>query len=307
MRALSLFIFPLVIFTALAIPSRAATVIDSQGEHQFDAVPARVVALSWSQVEQLISLDIEPVGVADPKGYNAWVVEPVLPEGVVDVGQRHQPNLERIADLDPDVIVVSDDQIDFKRKLERIAPVVHFDSFSEDHDNVAFSRQSYLALAALFEREALAQSRLAAMDARINELAESVKAHFGGDLPHATVVRFLDRKRVAIYGDNGMTTHVMDAFGLPSEYPVGASTWGLAIKKVPELGRIEKGYLLHILPFEQQERLFATKLWQSMPVAQSDRVVTLPSVWTYGGALSVGRIAELIAEAMLAVDPAAVK
>ncbi|MEM9605192.1 MAG: ABC transporter substrate-binding protein [Pseudomonadota bacterium] len=303
MRVMNFVFVPLFLLAVLALPAHGARVVDSQGERVFDAVPQRVVALSWSQVEQLISLDIAPVGVADPDGYNAWVVEPTLPAEVADVGQRHQPNFERIAELAPDVIVVSDDQIDFKKKLERIAPVVHFDSFSEDHDNVAFSRASYLALAELFERQTLAEARLDAQDARIAELAEAVQAHFGGTLPKATVVRFLDRKRAAVYGDNGMTTHVMEAFGFESEYPIGPSTWGLAIKKVPDLGRVETGYLLHILPFDQQDRLFATRLWQSMPFAKHDRVVTLPSVWTYGGALSVGRIAELIADAMLAVSP----
>lgn len=278
------------------------SITDSRGVQTFEQVPERVVALSWSMMEQALNLNIEPVGMADPQGYENWVVQPSLPAQIADVGLRHEPNLERIAQLQPQVILISDDQIDIVDKLESIAPVVHFTSFSEDHDNVQVSRDNYLALSALFDQQLLAQQRILAMDARISELGAEVKAHFSQSPPAVTVVRFLDTSRVAVYGDNSATSHVLTEFGIESEIQIPASTWGLALRKVPELGEVESGHLMSILPFEQSATLYDTTLWKAMPFNLAGRYHELPSMWTYGGALATGRIAELIAAELLAIE-----
>lgn len=277
---------------------------DSQGEQRFDTSPKRVVALSWSQVEQVLDLDITPVGIADTDGYRAWVEAPQLPDSVNNVGLRQEPNLERIAELAPDVILISDDQIDFASKLERIAPVVHVDAYSEDHDNATVARENYQMLAALFDRQSLANTRLSELDNRINKLAQSIDAHFAGNLPDVTIVRFLDKSRAAIYGPNSMTSYALDAFGINSAFDVANSTWGLEIHKVSDLGAVDRGIVMHIQPFEQADQLFETALWNSMPFVDGDRFHTLPTLWTYGGALSVGRIADAIAATLLSVEPA---
>ncbi|MEM7257831.1 MAG: ABC transporter substrate-binding protein, partial [Pseudomonadota bacterium] len=112
---------------------------DSRSTVSFEKTPERAVALSWSLIEQLIEISVPPVGVADVQGYTDWVAHPALPKNVVDVGTRSEPNVEVIAELVPDVILISDDQLDFADVLERVAPVIHFDSFNESHDNAAFA------------------------------------------------------------------------------------------------------------------------------------------------------------------------
>src|SRR5690606_18466930 len=52
-----------------------------------ESIPERVVVLEWTYAEDLLALGIQPVGVADVAGYEAWVnVEPELGDDVVDVG-----------------------------------------------------------------------------------------------------------------------------------------------------------------------------------------------------------------------------
>ncbi|MGB3760615.1 MAG: ABC transporter substrate-binding protein, partial [Rivularia sp. (in: cyanobacteria)] len=66
--------------------------------------PSRVVALGWVYVEDLLALGIQPVGVADIEGYQKFVnIQPQLAASVVDVGTRAEPNLEAIAQLEPDL------------------------------------------------------------------------------------------------------------------------------------------------------------------------------------------------------------
>ena len=73
---------------------------------ELDAPAERVVALEWQQIEDLLTLCIEPVAVADVEGYGTWVTSVDLPEGVEDVGTRGEPNIDVLVAADPDLIIV---------------------------------------------------------------------------------------------------------------------------------------------------------------------------------------------------------
>ncbi len=81
-----------------SLPGRAA-----------DAPPniARVAALEWLPIELLLALGVTPLAVADVHNYNLWVAEPKLPATVVDVGQRTEPNLELLQQLQPSLVLLS--------------------------------------------------------------------------------------------------------------------------------------------------------------------------------------------------------
>lgn len=64
--------------------------------------PHRIVALEWLPVELMMALGVTPYGVADIPNYTLWVNEPKLPDSVIDIGLRTEPNLE----LHPDETVL---------------------------------------------------------------------------------------------------------------------------------------------------------------------------------------------------------
>jgi iron complex transport system substrate-binding protein len=63
--------------------------------------PQRIVALEWLPVELMLALGVTPYGVADIPNYNLWVNEPALPDSVIDVGLRTEPNLELLTQMKP--------------------------------------------------------------------------------------------------------------------------------------------------------------------------------------------------------------
>ncbi|HCT5143128.1 TPA: Fe(3+)-hydroxamate ABC transporter substrate-binding protein FhuD, partial [Klebsiella pneumoniae] len=65
-----------------------------RGAQAADVDPQRVVALEWLPAELLLALGVTPYGVADIPNYRLWVNEPALPDSVIDVGLRTEPNLE---------------------------------------------------------------------------------------------------------------------------------------------------------------------------------------------------------------------
>ena len=90
--------------------------------------------LDWTLAETLIALDAPLSGVAQIDAYHAWVGEPQIPEPVVDLGLRAQPNLELLADLSPDAIFISPMFHRLTPRLERIAPVETFSLYQADSD-----------------------------------------------------------------------------------------------------------------------------------------------------------------------------
>jgi len=286
-----------------SINALAITVTDSRGEHHFERVPERVVTLSWSIVESLIELGITPLAMADIDGYKKWVVRPALPETVIDIGTREEPNIERLAELRPDVIIISNGQSDLIGKLEKVAPVLFFDAFNKDHNNYQASRQIFLELAVLFHRVALANGRVASMEARFAELKAALLRHFGGELPKVTCVRFNTTAVLWVYGDNSMPHYALEALGLEPAFPQPATQWGVVQKKLTDLAQIRDGIVLSIEPFDQAEALFSAPLWKAMPFVRANRFASVRSTWTYGGPLSIQYLAESITEALLTIKP----
>ncbi|ABC28258.1 ABC-type Fe3+-citrate transport system, periplasmic component [Hahella chejuensis KCTC 2396] len=292
------------ILTFIASASaQAITVTDSRGEHEFAQTPQRVIALNWSMAENLVELGVTPTGVADIKGYREWVVRPQLADSITDVGTRAEPNIERIAALKPDVILISSMQEGMLEKLEQVAPVLFFDSFRADHDNFEVSKQIFLQLARLFHKETTAQQKLEAMEARFGELRTQLTEHYHGALPKVAAVRFTTPSVLRIFGDNSMAQAAMTKLGLQPALPQPATQWGITQKKVTDLGRIKDGVVIYIEPFEQADDLFSAPLWRAMPFVRGERFAAARSTWTYGGPLSVQYLAESITDALLTLTP----
>lgn len=265
----------------------------------FAGAQPRVVALSWEATEHLLKLDITPIAVADAEDYRTWVVRPRLPDEVPSAGSRTEPNLELLAQLKPELIVIPPLLEDIRGKLERIAPVAAYSSFSQQHDNYLTARDNYLALAQRFGREEQALRELAAMQARVDELHRRLVEHFRGRLPKVTVIRFSSPTAVFINGANSMADHAMQLLHLQPAYPLPRSPWGIVQSPVTTLGRIEDGVILHIEPFAAQDQLFDTPLWNAMPFVREGRFGAMRSTWTYGGVFSIEYLAEAISEALL--------
>ncbi|MGG2398754.1 ABC transporter substrate-binding protein [Pseudomonas sp. SH1-B] len=259
----------------------------------------RVAALSWEAAEHLLMLDVTPVTVADAGDYRAWVVRPTLPDSVPSSGSRLEPNLELLAELRPQLIVIPPLLEDIRPLLERIAPVQVYQSFGQQHDNLQVQREAFRSLARALGREALAERRLQAMDDELEQLREQLQAHYAGQLPAVTVIRFSSPTAAFINGPNSMPQHALTLLGLQPAIQLEPSPWGVTQVPITALGHIDSGVVLHIEPFAQQAQLFASPLWQAMPFVRAGRFAAMPSTWTYGGVFSLQYLAESITQALL--------
>lgn len=105
--------------------------------------------------------------------YKLWVSEPPLPDSVIDVGLRTEPNLELLTEMKPSFMVWSAGYGPSPEKLARIAPGRGFD-FSDGKKPLAVARRSLVELAQTLNLEAAAEKHLAQYDRFI----ASQKPHF---------------------------------------------------------------------------------------------------------------------------------
>lgn len=297
-RPLHLFAMVLGICLVLnAMPASAFTVQDSLGMHTFKQPAKRVVTLNWGATEEVLELGVTPVGVADIRGYNTWVAHPEIPEGVIDVGTRAEPNVERLAELKPDLIVVGSMQQAMVERLSPIAPVLFLDNYRADHNNMAAIDRAFVQLGVALGKADYARKRLNQRDAQLAELKHKVQQYFNGQPPEVGVVRFSDGHHVRAYGRNSMPLAALQALGLKSALDIPNTTWGQVQKPVRDLAYMQ-GVLLYIKPLPDEDALFAKPLFRMMPVVKEQRIAPVQSTWTYGGAMSLIYLAEHFTEAL---------
>ncbi len=293
----------ILIHTTLGAQPHTIIIEDSLGQHTFQQIPQRVIALNWAVTENLIELDVTPLAMSDVDGYKTWVRQPTLPADLIDVGTRDAPNLELISQLKPDLIIAGGMQRNLLAKLRPIAPVLLFDGFNKDHNNYQAAQHIFLQKAKLFDKQALAEQKLATKHARITELKNQLATHFNHQLPKVTTIRFNNTALAWVFGDNAMPQYALEQLGITPAMPLPATQWGLMQKRITELSVIDNGIVLYFEPFAQRDKLFATPLWQAMPFVRQQRFAAIPATWTYGGPMSVLYLAEAMAEQLLTMTP----
>ncbi|MDC0611850.1 iron-siderophore ABC transporter substrate-binding protein [Vibrio sp.] len=281
-----------------SLSSKAFTVTDSLGEHEFEKAAVRVITLNWGATEEVIELGLVPIGIADMKGYREWVSQPSLPDSV-DVGSRGEPNLEVLSALKPDLIVIGSGQKDLLERLQGIAPVLFFDNFRSDHKNSKAIDASFLQLAKALGVERNGQQRLARRDEVIKQYSQQLHEMYGANLPNTTLIRFVSESHARMYGKNSTVEFALQQLGIREALVTKNSVWGQTQRPLTDLAKIENGIVLYILPFAYEEKLKSLPLWQHLPVVRKGNVGTVGPVWTYGGALSIEYLAREITQSLL--------
>lgn len=267
----------------------------------FNKTPKRVAALGWELVESVIELGVTPIAISDMKGYKEWVRVPSIPAGARDIGDRAEPNLEKLAQLKPDVILINLAQKDIQSKLERIAPVVFFDNYRADHNNAEQADKAFLKLAVLLGKKEQAKAKLAQREAKFETLQKTLEHAFPNGLPDVVTMRFANTTSAYVYGGNSMPQYALEKLGIKNPITIENSQWGLAQKRLKFLRSVNQGVVLYFQPFHQEEKLAKSPLWQAMPFVKQNNVASIESTWTYGGAMSLQYLAESMTDALLKV------
>ena len=156
------------------------TIVHDFGTTELKKVPKRIVILDNLYGEILNPLDITPVGAttgqADSQEFSTLFKKQYKDAKVVSVGWQGNPDLDKIAELKPDLILMTGEQEDLYDELSEIAPTVGYQINTDENWDY---HETSLKVAEIFDKRDEMKKDLDRLDAREAVFAENVKAKFG--------------------------------------------------------------------------------------------------------------------------------
>ncbi|MDX3070815.1 iron-siderophore ABC transporter substrate-binding protein [Streptomyces sp. NPDC088354] len=269
------------------------TLTDATGaEVTLDRPAKKVVGTEWNVVESLVTLGVDPVGVADVKGYTTWDTSAPLRNTPKDIGTRGEPSMDTIASLSPDLIVATTDlQASAVEQLRKIAPVLEVRP-ADAADPVGRMKENLDLIAEATGTAARADQAKKAFDTKV---AEGAKVLADAGLK-GTRIAFADgwvashQVSVRPYTSGSLIGGVNEALGLKNAWTMkGDKDYGLAATDVEGLTGLGDVRFAYIGSDSEPSDVFADDLaenavWKSLPFVKKGNVHRLPDgVWMFGG------------------------
>ena len=156
------------------------TIVHDFGTTELKKVPKRIVILDNLYGEILDPLHITPVGAttgqADSQEFSTLFKKQYKDAKVVSIGWQGNPDLDKIAELKPDLILMTGEQEDLYDELSEIAPTVGYQINTDENWDY---HETSLNVAEIFDKRDEMKKDLDRVDAREAVFAENVKAKFG--------------------------------------------------------------------------------------------------------------------------------
>ncbi|MET9080721.1 iron-siderophore ABC transporter substrate-binding protein [Streptomyces sp. NPDC004237] len=272
-----------------------------------DGPATKVVATEWMPVEDLVTLGVDPVGIADIKGYTRWNHSAPLRTKPTDIGTRGEPSMETIARLSPDLIVATQGLSSTAvKQMRAIAPVLILkDGDRDDQVGQMMKNLDLIAKATGTTRQAkqakqdfsdqVAQSRQALADAGLD----------GTEVANADGYKTSNQITIRAFTRSSQVGAINELIGLKSAWKLTPKDdSGLVTTDVEALTRLGDVPFIYIPWAGKENDLFrqqmsSNALWKTMPSVQNDKVHRLDdTIWQFGGPRSMGRYAQAVAEAL---------
>jgi ferric hydroxamate transport system substrate-binding protein len=280
------------------------TLTDSRGEEiQLDGPADDVVALEWSEAEDLVALGVMPVGVAQVDDFKTWVNTVELDDSVTDVGLRSEPSIDAIAELQPDLVITEADrsrsQID---DLEEFTTVLVTEGTDQD-DNIGQMRTNLEMIATAVGKEDVADQLLADLDAKIDEGRQAIEeAGLGGET-FAAAHGWTEGGSVTIrmFGEGSLFSDLAEEMGLSNAWEGNVDEWGLTTTDVEAMTQLGDTQFMYIAPEDDvfAEALPDNPIWQGLPFVEDGDVHELDGgTWAFGGPMSCQQVVDEIVGAL---------
>lgn len=212
------------------------TVEHALGEAEVPADPRRVVALDPSSALNLSTLGVPVVGTTRPNIASPAMVEGKLSEAEI-IGSESEPNLEKIASLEPDLIVMPayEGEAANYDSLTEISPTVAYEFINPEWERMLRAQASFVG------RSEEAERLIAEHEERIKGLRERVEA---AGRPTINYLRFYSERLGVCVGY--LETRIIDeaGFRFPEGYEHDLDNQRCTDESLEQLPRLDADVLL---------------------------------------------------------------
>jgi iron complex transport system substrate-binding protein len=285
--------------TAANQSSDCRVVQHAGGEACVPLEPKRVVALDSSTLEYLLSLEIKPIGATLSDTFASHLNQDLT--GISDVGNAGEPSLEKIATLQPDLILGGDYYRTIYPQSSQVAPTV---LFGTEHSGQW--KETFMSVAQMLQKTKVAEQVMNRYDERL----EDFKQQMGDRLQQTkvSVVRIYP-DRINLYLKDSFCGVVLQDAGLPR--PEAQNISASEAKKrfnneiqtsiSRELLQQADGDAMFIWTGENtpeanqqaQQKLAVLKsdsLWQQLTAVQQNKIYQVPSHWIGSGPIAANLV-----------------
>ncbi|MBS4209557.1 siderophore ABC transporter substrate-binding protein [Bacillus sp. FJAT-50079] len=197
------------------------TIKHQLGETPVKVNPEKVVVFDFGSLDTLDKLGIEVTAL--PQNNIPSYLEKYEDEKYVNVGSLKEPDLEKINEIKPDLIIISGRQSDLYEEFSKIAPTIflgvdtarYMESFEENVKTIG----------QIFDKEAEAEAELAKIEDDIKALNDKASA-----LDEKALIVLANEGKVSAYGPSSRFGIIHDVFGFaPVDSTIEVSTHGQSI------------------------------------------------------------------------------
>lgn len=194
------------------------TVKHVSGETTVKMNPQRVIAFDFGSLDTLEALGIDVIGI--PKANIPSYLSEYKDDKYINFGGLKEPDFEAVYSAKPDLIIVSDRQVNLYDKFSEIAPTINLNI---DINNYLTSLDKHVdTLGKLFGKEDEANAQLKALKDNI----EAVKAKTDKTTDRALILLANDGK-VSAYGPGSRYGFIHDTLGFkPADDSIQVSRHG---------------------------------------------------------------------------------
>ena len=265
-----------------AADKEVVTVQDGHGQ-KFEMMkkPQKIVVFDMGSLDTIHALgESEKVVGVPQKNLPSYLSEF---ENVSSVGGLKEPDLEKINQLKPDLIIISGRQEDYQETLSAIAPTLYV--ALENGQAWEDTLKNIEQLGQILDKESEAKSHIDSLKARRDQLREKIE-----NKEEKALITLVNEGQLSAYGSGSRFGIIHDAFGYKqADDTIEASTHGQSVsfeyvlEKNPDvLFIIDRTQAIggdtHNNNIETQPLIAETK------AAQNERLVRLnPEVWYLSG------------------------
>lgn len=268
------------------------TVEHAMGTTVIDGPVERVVVIDSPHLDALLALGITPVGATESgaeNGFPTYLADQL--QDTESVGSTSEPNLEKIASLDPDLIIGAKVRHEgIYEQLSAIAPTV-----MSEGSGTNWHEQAEITAAAV--------NRSAEMTDLINDLstrADEVGEEVGAEGQTVSMVRFRP-DNFRLYGPETFSGSILEEVG----YDLGEKEWNeysMMELSTENFGQIDGDLIFYTIPGEPAATTYpqVSELWKDSPAVQQGKTYEFEDeTWMVGiGVLGGNEILDDLEEAL---------
>ncbi|UTR16528.1 iron-siderophore ABC transporter substrate-binding protein [Salipaludibacillus sp. LMS25] len=265
----------------------------AMGSTEIPDTPERVVILTNEGTEALLALGVTPVGAVMSWDHDPWYEHISTDmDGVEVVGDENEVNVEKIAELKPDLIIGNKvRQEDLYNQLNEIAPTV----FSEDlAGDWKINFELYAQALNLVDE---GQEVMADYDSKVEELKTTLGDKVNQEI---SIVRFSSRP-TRIYYTDSFSGVVFEQLGFKraehqeklftEDNPMGNFAIEVDKELIPEMDADVLFYFTYADSIAVEEEWTSDPLWENLNVVKEDNAHKVSDItWNAAGGVIAANI-----------------